>query len=79
MLLYHLINLPETSLARDVLILHTENSLPGFSKNVKFLSDLSLYFFTFNAGVKENNKLKLAEMVKNKQYKKTEINKLGLS
>ena len=81
MFLHHLINLPETSLAREVLILQIKNGIYNECKHFfsKFnLSDLSLYSKSqfkriINARVKEFNKLKLIEMVRNKQYKKIDI------
>ena len=86
MFLHHLYNLPNTSLAYEVLSCQAANDLPGIiheCKNFldKFnLNDLTLYSKSqfkriVNSNINVLNRQKLIQQVKSKQYKKIDIAK----
>ena len=82
--LYHLTNLPDSALAKEVLKVQIKNGLPGLYKECSFflnrfgIVDLTLYSkFQFKKLVKEKirilNKEKILEQMKRKEYKKIDI------
>ena len=84
MFLHHLVNLPEPSLAKEVLTLQVDNDLPGIFKECKgFLNkfnigDLSLYTKNqfkriVNESINNLNRQRLIDQVKVKQYKKISL------
>ena len=87
MFLHHLFHLPDAALAKEVLLVQTENGLPGIYTECKnFLSRFEIYDLMqfskaqFKRLVKckilELNKEILLEKAKSKEYKKIDINDL---
>ena len=86
--LHHLHNLPESSLASEVLAVQTEQGLPGIVDECHdFLAKFEIYDLTqyskyqfkriVKQKIKELNKSKLLDIAKSKQYKKVNFNDLS--
>ena len=88
MFLHHLAHLPETSLAREVFTVQTDYGLPGIAQDCReFLARFGLQNLSrfsksqfkriVKAKIHELNKCKIIEQVRNRNYKKIDIEKLS--